>query len=487
MQEALKLLAELTEEDVSWMLEQGREQQVIANTRIIVEGEKPDALYIVLEGLVGIEIDVVDTAMITFRIAYRGPGELLGEISFLDGQPASATVKAVENSLLLAIPRALLDAKIEADTAFAARFYRACALITSRRLRERVTDAGYQVREKPQQESVIATTWARLSGPVENMKELLRKADSEALRHEGEVPEALADEIVEGFGAAMVFLNAEVGDASGLSESARTEIGRQLQRELLPYMLLTRIAERCYAKPRGYAGDFLTLEWMYQNTPQGTGRLGPLMDRCFLDAPAARAVRNRRGLLAEHIQDARQRAEGRPAQITSMASGPAAEIFDVFATLDDPSQMHATLIDIDLQALAYVSDRSDRLKLRRQMDLLHGNLVYLATGRQKIKLSDQDLVYSIGLIDYFSDKFVIALLNYAHSLLRPGGKVVLGNFHTNNPDKVLMDYILDWKLIHRTEADMNRLYAASHFGQPCTAIRFEQAGVNMFAEGIKQA
>ncbi|MCW3098277.1 MAG: hypothetical protein JWL77_3895 [Chthonomonadaceae bacterium] len=483
MQEALKLLAELTEEDISWMLEQGREQQVIANTRIIQEGEKPVALFIVLEGLVGIEIDALDTLL----IAYRGPGELLGEISFLDSQPASATVKAVENSLLLAIPYAQLDAKLAVDTGFAARFYRACALITSRRLRERVGDAGYQVREKPKQESTIAATWARLSGPIESMKELLRKADHEALRHHDEVPERLVAEILEGFDTVTAFLNTEIGDASGLSAPVRTEIGRQLQREMLPYMLLTRIGERFYAKPRGYAGDFLTIEWIYENKPAGVGRLGPVLDRCFLNLLAAQAVRNRRGLLAEHIQDARQRADGRTAQITSMASGPAAEIFDVFATLDDPSQMHATLIDIDLQALAFVSDRSDRLKLRRQMELVNGNLVYLATGRQKIKLSDQDLVYSVGLIDYFSDKFVIALLNYAHSLLRPGGKVVLGNFHVNNPDKGMMDYILDWKLIHRTEEDMNRLYQASHFGQPCTAIRFEQTGVNMFAEGIKQA
>lgn len=405
MQEALKLLAELTEEDTSWLLEQGTEQQVIANTRIIAEGEMPGALFLVLEGLVGIEIDAVEGR----TIAYRGAGELLGEISFLDRQPASATVRAVENSLLLALPCALLDAKLEADSAFAARFYRACALVVSRRLRERVRDVGYQAQEKPQQEGAIATAWARLSGPVESMKELLRKADNEALRHDGEVPESLAAEIVEGFGTVMAFLNAEVGDASGLTEPVRTEIGRQLQRELLPYLLLTRIAERCYAKPRGYAGDFLTIEWMYQNTPEGFGRLGPVMDRCFLNAPAARAVRNRRGLLAEHIQDARQRAAGRTAQITSMASGPATEIFDVFATLDDPTQMHATLIDIDLQALAFVSDRSDRLKLRRQMDLVNGNLVYLAMGRHKIKLSDQDLVYSIGLIDYFSDKFVISL------------------------------------------------------------------------------
>ena len=39
------------------------------------------------------------------------------------------------------------------------------------------------------------------------------------------------------------------------------------------------------------------------------------------------------------------------------------------------------------------------------MDLLNGNLVYLATDRQKFELPPQDLIYSIGLIDYFNDKF----------------------------------------------------------------------------------
>ena len=214
--------------------------------------------------------------------------------------------------------------------------------------------------------------------------------------------------------------------------------------------------------------------------------MGPLLDRCFLNQEAAQAVRNRRGLLAEHIQTALKDSDGQTARITSLACGPAAEIFDVFETLDDPTRLRATLIDIDLQALAFVSDKCDQHQLRRQMDLVNGNLVYLATGRQQLKLDHQDLVYSIGLIDYFSDKFVITLLNYVYSLLRPGGKVVLGNFHPKNPNKAMMDYILDWKLIHRSEADMNRLFESSSFARPCTDIRFEQAGVNLFAECVRQ-
>lgn len=48
-----------------------------------------------------------------------------------------------------------------------------------------------------------------------------------------------------------------------------------------------------------------------------------------------------------------------------------------------------------------------------------------------------------------------------------------------------MDHLLDWKLIHRTEDDMNRLFEASKFGRPCDEIRFEAERINLFAIGSR--
>jgi extracellular factor (EF) 3-hydroxypalmitic acid methyl ester biosynthesis protein len=171
----------------------------------------------------------------------------------------------------------------------------------------------------------------------------------------------------------------------------------------------------------------------------------------------------------------------------SLACGPAQEVFDVFNQLKDPTSLKTTLIDIDLSSLAFVADKRDQLKLKRQMDLVQGNLVYLATGRQHLNLKDQDLVYSIGLIDYFSDNFVVVMMNYIYEMLKPGGKVILGNFHPRNPDKAMIDYVLDWRMTHRSEEDMNRLYSTSRFARACTKIRFEAAGINLFAECIKES
>jgi hypothetical protein len=160
-------------------------------------------------------------------------------------------------------------------------------------------------------------------------------------------------------------------------------------------------------------------------------------------------------------------------------------LFDVFEGLPEVGRLKASLIDIDAEALAFVRERRDARGLRGQMDLHAANLVYLATGKSVLNLLPQDLVYSIGLIDYFNDRFVVNLMNYAHGLLKPGGRVILGNFHPRNSNRALLDHVLDWKLTHRTESDMDRLYAGSKFGRPCTRIQFEDENINLFAECVK--
>lgn len=478
MHEALELLSELSEPDIDWILTHGLEQQVIANTVIIQEGTHPESLFFVLEGLVGVRVAQLGDR----QLRTLGPGELMGEMSFLENRPASATTAAIENSLVLALPRTELANRLAEDAGFAARLYRSFARMASRRLRETVTELGQWLQAEQEGAHTAAESWKGLSASLERFKSTLQEADREAIGHDGVVPSALAARIEAGVLQFCDELNAEIGEASPKDAHVKEDLGSRVQRELLPFVLLTRVAERVYAKPRGYAGDFLTIDWIYDNEPGGTGRLGPVVDRALLNMRAAQAVRNRRGLLAEAIRCRLDQSEGRPLRVVSLACGPARELFDVFARIDDPARLKATLIDIDLQALAMVSDRCDRLKLKRHVELVPANLVYLATGRQHLELADQDLVYSLGLIDYFNDKFVVSLLNFVHDLLRPGGTVILGNFHPRNPDKAMMDHVLDWKLIHRSEEDMNRLYAMSKFGRAATGIRFEDQGINLFAE-----
>jgi CRP/FNR family transcriptional regulator, cyclic AMP receptor protein len=59
----------------------------------------------------------------------------MGEMSFVDQAPPSATVQAMEPSFVLDIPRRRLNAKLAEDAGFAARFYRALSMFLAARLR----------------------------------------------------------------------------------------------------------------------------------------------------------------------------------------------------------------------------------------------------------------------------------------------------------------------------------------------------------------
>lgn len=254
-------------------------------------------------------------------------------------------------------------------------------------------------------------------------------------------------------------------------------LGAHVRARFLPLLQRSSNGHRWYSKPRGYAGDYLTIARMYDDIAEGSDLVGTLLDRCFLAVPAVRAVQNRRSLLADEIRADSMRLGG-PLRVTSLACGPARELLDLTGALAHP--LHATLVDMDADALAYCAAHRGRIEVA----FAQANLVHVALGRSELALAAQDLVYSVGLIDYLGDAIVVKLLDFIHGTLRPGGRVILGNFHTRNATKAFMDHVLDWKLIHRTESDMRRLFGASRFGT-CNRISYEPLRINMFCEGTR--
>jgi SAM-dependent methyltransferase len=326
-----------------------------------------------------------------------------------------------------------------------------------------------------------------LSGPLEILKGTFRSLDKSFRRSREDDGDTAYEKLSSDLSSLMLAINDAIGQQTDVTPGARKRIGDRLQSELRPYLMLSENADRWYSKPRGYAGDFMTIELMYRNKPSGTGRLGALIDRCFLELPPPRAARNRRTILSKEIMAAveRAKAKNRPARIASLACGPAREMFDVFEQLPDPNLMQCTLVDMDQQALNFVEQLRDERGLADNVRLVKENLIFMAARRSKMAVEDQDLIYSVGLIDYFTDQFVIRLIDYIYDLLEPGGRVILGNFHPRNPGRAMMDCVLDWPLIHRSEERMNLLFSRSKFNCECSRIFYEDQQINLFAECIR--
>jgi CRP/FNR family cyclic AMP-dependent transcriptional regulator len=141
MRKVLFLFGQLNDDDVEWMLAKGAKRFLPTGATLIEQGVPVDAVFILLEGRLGVWLK--GRRGPEREIARLNAGEIVGEMSFVDARPPSATVRALEDSTVFALPKSVLTSKLAADQGFAARFYRALAIYLSTTVRERHRALGY--------------------------------------------------------------------------------------------------------------------------------------------------------------------------------------------------------------------------------------------------------------------------------------------------------------------------------------------------------
>ena len=136
MRKALYVMGILDDEDVEWIASRGRRLDVSQDEVLIREGEPVGAVFILLDGSLNVSAGGRHVATLL-------SGEIVGEISFVDSLPPSATVTAAQHSRVVAIPRDLLHARLATDAWFASRFFRAMAVFLADRLRTTTARLAY--------------------------------------------------------------------------------------------------------------------------------------------------------------------------------------------------------------------------------------------------------------------------------------------------------------------------------------------------------
>jgi CRP-like cAMP-binding protein len=78
--------------------------------QIFKHGDAGDCAYLIEEGAVEVLVIKQNKEQ---RIRLIGKGELFGEIALIDYQPRTATVRALERTVLVPIPRKLMEGLLE--------------------------------------------------------------------------------------------------------------------------------------------------------------------------------------------------------------------------------------------------------------------------------------------------------------------------------------------------------------------------------------
>src|SRR5258706_13242790 len=93
--------------------------------------------------------------------------------------------------------------------------------------------------------------------------------------------------------------------------------------------------QRTNLKPRGYAGDAVMMEMLYDNKYVGRYAFNKLLHKHPLEQVAAIAVRNRRVLVPQLMRESLEKTTASPFRVLSVACGPARQLDPFFVS--DPA------------------------------------------------------------------------------------------------------------------------------------------------------
>jgi extracellular factor (EF) 3-hydroxypalmitic acid methyl ester biosynthesis protein len=234
------------------------------------------------------------------------------------------------------------------------------------------------------------------------------------------------------------------------------------------------IWRRSYEKPLGYPGDFQVMEMIYARQREGESLADQLMHR--IGTATAECVTTRMAMIRRLIAEAVLERAPAHVHVTSLGSGTAREIVDYLQLRNLPAPIQFNLIDQDHAALSRVYEQTYgdvvRLKGRVQLSCLHASFSqFLKASELFGVLPPQDVIYSIGLIDYLSPPRAKALVEALYAHLAPGGMLVIGNLNDSpTSTRWPMEFICDWSVNYRGTSEMLELASSLPDGAVTTTI-----------------
>lgn len=457
---------------------------------ILEEGVRQRALFVVREGTVRV-VQSYQGQPIT--LTELGPGEIFGEMGFVEDAAVSASIIADDDVVVDEIDGGALQSLLVSVPGFAVRFYHSLAIELSRRLRSTSRKLSQEQRESSQPGRHHAPHTGNASSrqipddlrrQLDDFQQVMQAAGhglrnrsmsaEEAQRRVDAACDALID-LLEEWTASDPLLEMGWSDLLSFRDPKNLEagVGDHIFRAAFPYLMLGSTIARCYAKPRGFPEDHETTAMIYRNEPQGDDDLGEIVDRWFLQRPFCRARRAGRA----HVQAALEAAArswpaGEIVRVACMASGTAAEMIDLLAS-PAGEDVRATCVDTDDDALLAVARLASGRNLNDRLTLVQGNAV--PDGDDDLSLRSQHAISSHSLLEYLTDDQAVAFLDWSHAHLVDGGRAIVTSLDAGNPDLPLMEHLLDWKVTARDTNAVRSLFARSRFGADLKRVELVEA------------
>jgi hypothetical protein len=243
---------------------------------------------------------------------------------------------------------------------------------------------------------------------------------------------------------------------------------------------------RSLKKPRGYAGDYQMLESGYAMNPIYRGGLSGLFDRCFIDTFLC--VGYRKDKLKELIRSRLETSKnGETLRMLSLGSGPCREWYELERELKGkvkPRQVFLYCLDQDIAALTFAKKRLKNNWLLASVEFTQGNLLnFTEQPKWKERHLSYDLIYGLGIANYFYDESLKKIIRGPLPLLKVKGELAITHKDEERFKFPVADWLCDWIFIKRSERDFLQLFdecTTEVDGTYSTRIEREDCGEIMF-------
>ncbi|MFH1618221.1 MAG: PilZ domain-containing protein, partial [Candidatus Margulisiibacteriota bacterium] len=243
------------------------------------------------------------------------------------------------------------------------------------------------------------------------------------------------------------------------AEEIKNQIKARFRSAVGTQVYQSNIMRRGIEKPQGYAGDYQTIEFIYENQPiSATKGLARYLDEYFLENDLSIAVRNRKNKMLTHLLHLIDLSDKNDIKILNIACGSCREIKELFqSALVDDKKLSFTCIDQDGDALAYSAKAlADTTPSNVSMKFCHENVVNLLRRKNSAAAFGKfNLVYSIGLIDYLSDRLLKNFIKFCWDMLEVDGTLVLTHKDCRKRLAFLPpDWFCDWTFYSREKNEL---------------------------------
>lgn len=443
--------------DAKARLEQVAERILVPPRQVVIKkGEADGDFYRIEQGT----LEVVDTsARPELILDVLGPGTVVGEMSFLTGDPRSADVRAGEDCVLLRWGEGALHTELRRDPQLASAFYRASARLLSRRLRQLTAAAAGGGLSGSSERAAVPEE-------VRGARALADRVKTELLQLEPSVRQA--QEATEGRRLLdptwLSFVDSGRRLFQALPASDRGRAGELLAKELNPYLTRSRLAELAMRRERGRTGDPALLAHVETNQAQGSDPLGAALDAVLQQSETAVALRDRIGPTIDALEDALPKRAARVLVLNAGAGTTVARLVPLMSGAGG----EITVVDGDREALAFLNSAS-AAPIKVRLRLVPEDLARICLDRSEVHLGPHDVVLVDGLLEYMPDRALATLLPALRRQMPGRARLVL-NLLTPSDDSFVFDHLLGWPTLRREPEDVSRLLL--HVGFEQVRVRY---------------